>query len=299
MSQEILSDLDGQFEANYNRSTFLFRHGLAGHPLFELPSLIALAGRLENYHGCYWSNGPVGVNDGWEAGADRRRSLRETIEDIAVNDSLVMLKFVVHDPTAGPLFRDLLTTIVKLAGRKMAQDVQVGRATILIASPRRVTSYHVDSDVNFLFQVTGDKSFSVFDPSDRTLTSDEEVERYFAGDASAARFKPERQAEATEHDLRAGTGAHVPCLAPHWARTGAQVSIAVSCNFDLASMQRLGLVYKTNHRLRRLGVGPRSPRDRSWSNDAKAWGARAVLAMRDLFRERGRRHRDSAGIPVT
>ena len=43
MSPEILSDPEGQFPPTYNRSTFMFRHGLSGHPLLQLPSLIDLA----------------------------------------------------------------------------------------------------------------------------------------------------------------------------------------------------------------------------------------------------------------
>jgi len=34
---------------------------------------------------------------------------------------------------------------------------------LLIASPRRVTSYHMDSNTNFLFQLHGDKRLTVFD----------------------------------------------------------------------------------------------------------------------------------------
>jgi hypothetical protein len=295
MSPDVLSDPEGQFPPHYNRSTFMFRHGLSGQPLLQLPSLIALADRLEKYDGCYWSNGPVSVNDRWEKGADRRQSLRNTIENIAVNNSLVMLKFVVHDPIASSFFRDLLTTIVRLAGPEMAEDVLVGRATILIASPRRITAYHIDADVNYLLQIVGDKSFAVFDQTDRTLVTDEELERYFNGDESAACFKPDRQTEATAHDLRAGFGVHVPCLAPHWARNGEEVSIAVSCNFDLASVQRRGLIYKTNHRLRSLGIRPRSPRDETWSNGAKLWGARMVIAMRGLLRPHAALERENAG----
>lgn len=295
MAPEMLSDPEGQFPLHYNRSTFMFRHGLSGHPLLQLPSLIDLAGRLEQYDGCYWSNGPVEVTDRWEKGADRRQSLRKTLENITVNNSLVMLKFVVHDPSAGPFFRNLLTTIVRLAEPEMAEDVLVGRATILIASPGRITGYHIDADVNYLFQVAGDKSFTVFDQTDRTLITDEELERYFSGDESAACFKPNRQNEGTDHDLRAGFGVHVPCIAPHWARNGHEVSIAVSCNFDLASVQRLGLVYKTNHRLRSLGIRPNSPRDETWSNGAKLWGAKTVVAMRGLLRPRTAAQRENAG----
>ena len=295
MSPEILSDPDGQFPSTYNRSTFMFRHGLSGHPLLQLSSLIDLAGRLEKYDGCYWSNGPAEVTDRWEKGADRRQSLRKTLENIKENDSLVILKFVVHDPIAGPFFCDVLKTIIRLVGPTMAEDVLVGRANILIASPHRITAFHIDSDVNYLLQVAGDKSFAVFDQTDRTLVTDEERELFFNGDESAASFKPDRQSEGTDHDLRAGFGVHVPCMAPHWAHNRDQVSIAVSCCFDLASIQRLGLVYKTNRRLRSLGIRPSSPRDQTWSNGAKLLGARTAVAMRSLLRPQAAAHREASG----
>ena len=123
MSPEILSDPEGQFPPTYNRSTFMFRHGLSGHPFLQLPSLIDLAGRLEKYDGCYWSNGSVDVTDRWEKGADRRQSLRETLENIEHNDSLVILKYVVHDPIVGSLFRDILSSIIRLARPERVEDV--------------------------------------------------------------------------------------------------------------------------------------------------------------------------------
>jgi hypothetical protein len=295
MSQEILSDPEGRFPLNYDRSTFMFRHGLSGHPLLRLPSLIDLADRLEKYDGAYWSNGPVEVTDRWDKGVERRQSLRKTLENIEVNNSLVILKYVMRDPVAGPFFRDVLATIIRLSGARMAEDVLVGRATILIASPRRITTYHIDQDLNYLLQVAGDKSFSVFDQNDRTLTTDEELEHYFSGDDSAATLKSGREAGATVYDLQAGLGVHVPCMAPHWARNGEQVSIAVSCNFDVASVQRLSLIYQTNRRLRSLGIAPRSARDATWSNSAKLLGARTVIAMRGLLRAEGATWRQTAG----
>jgi hypothetical protein len=295
MSPEILSDPEGQFLPNYNRSTFMFRHGLSGHPLLQLPSLIDLADRLEKYDGCYWSNGSVKATDRWEKGADRRQSLKKTLENIAENDSLVILKFVVHDPISGPFFCDVLKTIIQLVGPEMADDVLVGRANILIASPRRITAFHIDSDVNYLLQVAGDKTFAVFDQTDRTLVTDEELEQYFNGDESAAIFKPDLQIQGTDHDLQPGFGVHVPCMAPHLAHNREQVSIAVSCCFDLASIQRLGLVYKTNHRLRSLGIKPSSPRDETWSNGAKLLGARTAVSIRRLLRPQVAPQRERSG----
>jgi hypothetical protein len=295
MSPEILSDPDGQFPPTYNRSTFMFRHGLPGHPFLQLPSLIDLAGRLEKHDGCYWSNGSVNVTDRWEKGTDRRQSLRETLENIEHNDSLVILKYVVHDPIVGSLFRDILAAIIRLARPERVADVVVGRTTILIASPHRTTAYHIDSDVNYLLQVAGDKSFAVFDQTDRTLVTDEELECFFNGDLSAAHFKPDRDADATIYDLKEGFGVHVPSLAPHWARNGGQVSVAVSCNFDVAPLMRLSAIYKTNHRLRSIGFRPRSPRDGSWGDGAKVLGARTVSTVRGLLRPQSANQRMDAG----
>jgi hypothetical protein len=295
MSPDMLADPEGQFPRYSNRSTFQFRHGLSGHPLLQLSSLIDLAGRLEKYNGCYWSNGSVDLADRWEKGTERRQSLRTTLENIAHNNSLVILKFVVHDPMAGAFHRDILSTLVRLAGPRMADDIRVGRATILIASPHRSTSYHIDADLNYLVQVAGDKTFAAYDQDDRTLITDEELEGFFKGDDSAAVFDPGRQTEATLYDLGPGLGVHVPCMAPHWARNGPDVSIAVSCNFDLASTERLGLIYKTNNRLRTLGIKPSSPRSRTWANNAKLLGARTMFATRDLLRSRVASFREVSG----
>ncbi|MEA2755671.1 MAG: hypothetical protein QOJ54_1960 [Aliidongia sp.] len=255
----LLPRSDAAFKTLYNRATFMFEHGLKGHPLLELPELAALAERLAKKNAVYWSNGPVKVFDRWEAGTVDRLSLAETIENIQVNNSLVMLKSVVHDPLLGPVMRKMLTGIIDLVGPALRDDLLNARATVLIASPRRVTAYHIDSDVNFLMQVAGSKRFSVHDQADKSVISDEELERYFDGDVNGAVFKDDRRQDATDHALNAGYGVHVPCTAPHWAENGNEVSIAVSFNYDLRSVERLAPVHRINGRLRRLGFRPDSP----------------------------------------
>ena len=85
-------------------------------------------------------------------------------------------------------------------------------------------------------------------------------------------------------------------MAPHWARNGGQVSIAVSCNFDLASVQRLALVYKTNQSASQSWDSGRDPRaTQTWSNGAKLLGARTVVAMRGLLRPQAATRRENAG----
>jgi hypothetical protein len=258
------------FAQRYNRASFLFRHDLNKNPLFQLPSLLDLARRQpQNSTFAFWSNGKVGVDDRWEAGQGPRYSLQDTIANIEVNNSLAMLKHVEEDGALGPFIRDILAKAIEIAGPQMRDDVIVGRGTILIASPQRLTSYHIDSDVNYLFQIAGAKEFSVFAHDDRTLTTHEELERYYSGDPNGATFKETRQKDAQTYDLHPGYGVHVPSMAAHWAHNLDAPSVALSINFDLRSVTRLGRVYRANGGLRRRGLVPTPPGQSVWRDSLK------------------------------
>jgi hypothetical protein len=259
LSPSGLSDPDRLFERHYDRATFGFRHDLSAHPLLSLASLKELTHRLGPAH-VYWSNGAVNFDDRWEKGADDRRSPGEIMDGIEASASLVMLRSVVNDPIVGPLMRDVLTQLVALVGPKLRDDIICARATILIASPHRITPYHIDADVNFLMQIAGSKLFCVHDGTDRTVITDAELEAYFAGDANAAIYREARRQDARHYALGPGDGAHVPALTPHWAENGDEVSIAISFNFDLRSAHRVAAIHKINRRLRQIGGHPTGPR---------------------------------------
>jgi len=248
------------FAARYNRASFMFQHELHHDPLFALPSLVELVRRRppDPLH-AYWSNGKVGVGHRWDARVAPRLTLEDTVAHIADNDSLAMLKHLETDAVFGPFMRQVCARVIELAGPAMRDDVLVGRGTILIASPGRLTSYHIDSDTNFLFQIAGAKSLSVFDQLDRTLTTHEELERYYDGDPNGAVFKESRQEDARVYELLPGCGVHIPSMAAHWALNCAQPSVALSVNFDLRSVRRLGRIYHFNCKLRRHGIKPHPP----------------------------------------
>jgi hypothetical protein len=278
-----LSNPDGLFERSYNVASFSFAHELTENPLFDLQHLIEHSRLVVNPEFTYCSNGKVGVGDRWDASAGPRYSVQDTIANIAHNNSLVMLKRIELQPTFAPLMSSLMARIMDLVGPRMRNDVILGRGTLLIASPHRITSYHIDADTNFLFQIAGDKSISVFDQTDRTLLSDQELERYYAGDGNGAAFKESRQQDALTYDLRAGFGIHIPCMAPHWAQNGANPSVALSVNFDLHSIARLARIYKLNHRLRRYGVKPVPPGGSVWRDRLKLASWKGLAATRGLL----------------
>jgi hypothetical protein len=280
----LVTDPGNEFARNYNKKSFSFSHSLSGNPLFELPNLVAYSRRLPADGGlAYWSNGAAKVDDRWDQSGGPRYSLQDSLANIADNNSLVMLKRVELDPEFGPYVRRLMDSVVGLTGPALGRDIIIGRATLLIASPHRLTSYHIDSDTNFLFQVHGNKKFSVFDQTDRTLITDQELERYYAGDLNGAKFNESRQKDARVYDLGPGVAVHVPCMAPHWAKNTDSVSVALSINFDLKSVVRLARIYKLNHRLRNYGINPTPPGLSRPRDQLKLAAAGSFAAMRRML----------------
>jgi hypothetical protein len=248
------------FQSRYETADFAFRHQLATHSVFELESLQRLLAR-HNVQGsnCYWSSGAVLVQDSWSAGTRERRSLRETLEAITTNDSLIILKNVESDSVLGPFVHQIMRELIDRVGEQLEHDIVRRRATLLIASPRRTTSYHMDGDTNFLFQITGSKLFHVLSKHDRRAVPDIELEEYFAGNPNAAVYKPARLPTARQYQLVPGAGIHIPSAAPHWAHTLDNVSIALSINFDLRSVEQRARIYRLNAQLRRWGLHPTPP----------------------------------------
>ncbi len=277
----LLTD-NGEFRAKFNRTDFLFDHGLAGHPLFELPALAELANRIPKFRDfVYWQNGRVNVNDKWDANPAPRLSLEETIHGIAHNDSLVILKHAEQDPLYGPVLQEILQRIYSFTSPAAQADIVLGESLIFLNSPGRKTAYHLDLESNFLLQIAGEKLVHVFDCADRSLTTDVELENHCGGNHNGAIYKPEREGDAHFYHLTPGHGVHFPSMGPHWVQNGEQLSISININFDLKSIHhRMKRIYRVNRLIRRLGLEPCAP-GKSPMKDAlkdKMWlGVSAVL----------------------
>ena len=255
---------------HYNRRCFPFEHDLHENPLFDLDHLAELVCREPQLcRSAYCSCAPTSVKDPWAEGVPSPETVGDAVHQVATNNSLIILRHIERSASIGSVLRELMEQVVVAVGPALRTDIKTSRATVLIASPRRITSYHLDSNTNFLYQIHGDKRLSVFDPSDRTLITPEELEGYYGGNVSAARYKPERQADAQVFDLHAGSAVHIPSHAPHWAQNLDSVSVALSINFDLNSIERAGRIHRLNGRLRRLGMIPQAPGDSAWRDEIK------------------------------
>ncbi len=277
---------NGEFRAKFNRSDFMFDHGLAHHPLFELTALAGLAERVPKLKDfVYWQNGRVQVDDKWGTNPAERLSLAETIAGLAHNDSLVVIKHAEQDPLYGPLLQEILQRIYSFTSPAAQADIVLGESLIFLNSPNRKTAYHLDLESNFLLQITGVKFVHVFDCNDRTLTPHAELENQCAGDANGAIYKPERERDAHFYELTAGHGVHFPSLAPHWVQNGDEVSISININYDLISIhRRMKRIYRVNRMLRRFGMKPQAPGISPIRDAVKETVSNAGAALRVLRR---------------
>jgi len=249
------------FASKFNRTDFLFDHGLAFEPLFEPAALGELARRIPKIRDfVYWQNGRVDIHDKWSDNPAPRLTLAETIAGIGNNNSLVILKHAEQDPVYGPVLREILQRIFSFLSPSAQSDIVLGESLIFLNSPGRKTAYHLDLESNFLLQIRGEKLVHVFDCADRTVTPHEELENHCSGDQNGAIYKPHREAVAHTYHLTPGHGVHFPSTAPHWVQNSDDVSVSININYDLRSVHHhLKKIYQFNRVLRRIGIEPAAP----------------------------------------
>lgn len=262
-----LLDFTGSpFDADFNRRPFLIRHHLCGHSLFQLPRLLELARQLPEASVEY-NAGNADLSQDPTRTPRNGLSIEETVRRIAECKSWMVLKNVEQAPE----YRDLLNAClaeVERRGHPDGQGVCRREGFVFLSSPGSVTPYHMDPELNFLLQIQGKKTMSVFPSHDRSVLSDEELERFHAGAAHRnLSFKDEYQAKAQTFELTPGVGLHVPQTDPHWVKNGDEVSVSFSITFQSRRSERSRDLYTWNHLLRQRGWKP-TPVGRSPLRDA-------------------------------
>jgi hypothetical protein len=272
------------FRENFDCHSFPFEQHLAGHPLFELPQLLELSKTLPEGD-VYYDAGNVGVGQRWDEVPRTELSVSQLIERIENAGAWILLKKTNNDPRYAAVLDQLLAEAATLVGPRFPKphEMRMRTAVILITSPNRVTSYHMDPDCNFLCQIRGEKVLYVFDRFDRENLPEEEIERFWAVDKNAAVYKKQFQDRARTYPLKPGSGVHIPVNAPHWVQNYNNVSVTLAMSFQFLET-KLGNIYRCNYFLRKLGLKP-APPGRSGIRDAlKARAMGAGIGLRNLVR---------------
>jgi hypothetical protein len=240
------------FRRSFDRQPFVVEHDLADHPLFELERLIALSCALPA-DGVEYNAGDLPITQDPKQTPRTGLSVPETIRRIEECRSWMVLKNIERDPEYRQLADHCLAPM-----RALCPDMRALEVFVFISSPGAVTPYHIDPECNFLLQIRGTKTVRTFPAWDRSILSEEELERFYAGGPrNLLRLTPESESKAWTFELSRGQGLHIPVNAPHWVCNGPQVSISFSVTFRTNSSDRREIAYRINHKLRQLRLRPR------------------------------------------
>ena len=282
--------LDGEahwFRDNFNRASFQFAHHLAGHPLFELPRLLELSKTLPDAD-VYYDAGDVRVGQRWDQVPQTQLSVDQLIERIENAGAWILLKKTNQDPRYAAVLDQLLSEARTLVGPRFPKQIRMKTAVILITSPKRITSYHMDPDCNFLCQLRGEKVLHVFDRYDREVLPEEELERFWTVDKNAALYKERFQDRARSYPLKPGVGVHIPVNAPHWVQNADNVSVTLAPSFQYLESE-LGNIYRWNYYLRKAGLRPLPPGRSNVRDALKGWTMSAAIHARNVVKSLVRR----------
>lgn len=259
---------------NFNRRPFAFKHDLASHPQLQLDALGELAGRLPQAQLSHWS-GKIAIDANIDTAMKTHatgRSLRDTFDRLEDAGSYILIRNAQLDPKFNRLIDDILDEVEEMTSpieRGMCQRI----AYIFLASPRSVTPYHMDRDINFHFNVRGTKWISIWDPFDRQVLPEAGLESLFTDwDAPRPPYLETYEPRARVFELRAGDGVHHPFTAPHAIRYGDEVAASFTVTFNTHATNRRAAAHRVNHALRKVGLPP-SPVGRSPMRDELKFAA--------------------------
>lgn len=256
----VFVDVEGpSFQSNYNRRPFLFHHSLsAAEPLFALPRLRKLIENPATRDGIYFDSGSVRVDQLWKDIPSTQLTLQQAFDGARQGKTWIVLRRIQRDPEYRALLDQCLEELKTLTHRDIDHGTKMRNAILFLTSPGRVTPYHIDRECNSLLQIAGTKQISVYDPDDREVTTDEELENFWSKDNNAAVFKPQYQDRAHVFWMTPGTGVHIPVNSPHWVKNGDGLSISLSVAYQYRDADRK-YVYQANYYMRKMGLHPAPP----------------------------------------
>lgn len=272
------ADARARFAGLYPEQPGVIPHGLTGHPLFELESLVALSQRIrpvdveQNLADLPIEVDPASVRHNGLSVADSIRSIEQ-------NGSWMVLKFIDQDPVYRQLLDkilDELEPVVRAATGAMLKR----EAFVFISSPGAVTPFHMDPEHNILMQLRGSKTMTIFPAADPELTPGKLQEEFHRGAHRNLPFRDEFAAKGLPVRIVPGDGLYVPVKAPHWVRNGPETSISLSVTWRSEWSYREADAHAFNRMLRGAGLNPAMPARHPQQNMGKAYAWRGLMKAR-------------------
>ena len=268
---------------HYNRLPFLLKHRLAEHPAFDLQPLFALCRRMPAADVKH-RFGVVPDDAHFDSSLAHYRkdlTLDDAIEHLEERQAYIAIYNPENDAEYRPVIEGLLGEIA-VATERFESCINWYSTYIFISARDSVTPYHMDREMNFLFQIRGRKTARLWDPNDDAVMSPAARDHLFSyGDDARPAYRPELDARAMRFQLEPGLGVHHPFIAPHLVHTGPELSISLAITFRTPRSDDWSDAHHFNERMRRLGLTAGRVGQVEWIDKTKA---RIFRAARDAKR---------------
>jgi hypothetical protein len=234
-------------------------HRLSDHPLLQIDALVELGKRQQQRKLVRTHSDDATAGTSFAEAPKLHpnpRSAAETLANIAHAKAWMSLLNIQADPQ----YRDFLDEVLDEV-RPIVEVKDPGMCYragwIFVSSPNAVTPFHIDHEHNFIMQIRGQKRLHTWEPMDRTVVS-ERAQELFHSEHSREQvlWRDEFLPRARVFELEAGMGGYMPSTTPHMVQNGKDVSITISLTYYTDSTRRRELLYRTNARLRRMGLAP-------------------------------------------
>ena len=151
------------YASKFNQQQFLVQHRLKDHPLFEIPRLLELAKEVAAKwpEDLYYDRGVTEVGQRWNS-KPNEFPVDETIRNIETSGAWIDLKSAERNPEYAKVLDQCIGDLLLVSGRQLKRKMRRAQLAIFITSPRRLSTYHIDSECNFLLQIRGTKEISLF-----------------------------------------------------------------------------------------------------------------------------------------
>jgi quercetin dioxygenase-like cupin family protein len=213
--------------------------------------------------------------------------VREAIIDNERFNLWVGLKLICKLPDYRQVIHDLLES-VEPPVNELYGAMHKREGFIFVSSPGAVVPYHMDPEHNFLIQIEGRKTVTIYDRHDPRVLTEEDIEKNYTIGHQRLVLKPELEPLARHFELAPGDCLHIPISTPHYVVNDDSTSISVSVTFKSGRADRRATIYKINHHMRQRGWAP-TPFGQSWPRDQlKAYLGAIYLRARDLQRSKRR-----------
>ncbi len=274
------TDARTRFATLYPEQPGKIAHGLTGHRLFELESLVELSQRIrpvdveQNL-----ANLPIEVDP--STVQHNGLSVADSIRSIEQNGSWMVLKFIEQDAIYRQLLDEILDELEPVVTARTGAMIK-REAFIFVSSPDAVTPFHMDPEHNILLQLRGEKTMMLFPAADPDLTPGALQEEFHRGAHRNLPFRDEFAGKGQPISLTPGEGLYVPVKAPHWVQNGTATSVSLSVTWRSEWSYREADAHAFNRLLRGAGLSPAMPARYPSQNMFKAYAWRALAKAKRL-----------------